>query len=408
MTIFENEIAFVLIIKNESRYIEEWLEYHYRIGVDKFYIYDNDSEDRSELLKILDPWIRAGIVDIKSISGIRMQMPAYNDAIEKHKFDCRYMGFIDTDEFIYIKTGQSLLKILNDHFNQRIEIAGLPINWRMFGTSGRQKYEPIDVIERFIYRTPDDHLENIQIKAIVNPRRIAYIETPHNACYTLGSGCYDLEQNLITKYYNSDNNCDVIQLNHYFTKSEEEFHEKLSRGRADNGDLRNDHDTSNYNDVEDVGLRNLWRQIKSQPLPKPKDHSPQKILENICEMLEPFTNPNVQSEFFKNQIETFLTCFFLVRKSTLIDESERQNLTEFILQLIDRVLRDKQFDAYQIVLLIYAHTELLETKSEIARDIVKRIYSQLPRLIFLAGDITMHAQRFYLQQVQKDLALILN
>ena len=48
MILFENPIAIVACVKNESRYIEEWLDYHYRIGVDKFYIYDNDSEDRSK------------------------------------------------------------------------------------------------------------------------------------------------------------------------------------------------------------------------------------------------------------------------------------------------------------------------------------------------------------------------
>ena len=43
--LFENEIAFTAAVKNESRYIEEWLEYHYRIGIDKSYIYNDDSEE---------------------------------------------------------------------------------------------------------------------------------------------------------------------------------------------------------------------------------------------------------------------------------------------------------------------------------------------------------------------------
>jgi hypothetical protein len=35
----------VLIIKNESKYIVEWIEYHRQIGVDHFVIFDNDSSD---------------------------------------------------------------------------------------------------------------------------------------------------------------------------------------------------------------------------------------------------------------------------------------------------------------------------------------------------------------------------
>ena len=51
--LFEHELAVVSILHNESRYVGEWLEYHYRLGVDKFYIYDIESEDRAELVQIL-------------------------------------------------------------------------------------------------------------------------------------------------------------------------------------------------------------------------------------------------------------------------------------------------------------------------------------------------------------------
>ena len=35
--LFENEFAIVVCVKNESPYIGEFVDYHYRIGVDKFY-----------------------------------------------------------------------------------------------------------------------------------------------------------------------------------------------------------------------------------------------------------------------------------------------------------------------------------------------------------------------------------
>ena len=74
---FENEIAFTASVKNESSYIGEWLEYHFAIGVDKFYIYNNDSEDRTELLRVLNPWIQHGTVELQDISGAGGQIPAY-------------------------------------------------------------------------------------------------------------------------------------------------------------------------------------------------------------------------------------------------------------------------------------------------------------------------------------------
>ena len=115
--LFENEIALVVCVKNESPYIEEWLEYHSRIGVDKFYIYDNDSDDRSELQKILAPWIDQKIVEYVEFPGSIAQIPSYMDALEKHRFDCRYMGFIDADEFIVPKQNRELLDVINEIFN---------------------------------------------------------------------------------------------------------------------------------------------------------------------------------------------------------------------------------------------------------------------------------------------------
>ena len=97
--LFENDIAVATAVKNESTYIGEWLEYHYKIGVDKFYVYNNDSEDRSELEKVLEPWIQKNVVEYFQLPGLLSQIPAYIDAIKRFRFDCKYLGFIDCDEF---------------------------------------------------------------------------------------------------------------------------------------------------------------------------------------------------------------------------------------------------------------------------------------------------------------------
>lgn len=54
-------LAFVAIFRNEAAYIPEWLEYHLLVGVDKFFLYDNDSDDHPE--GVLCPYIRDGLVN---------------------------------------------------------------------------------------------------------------------------------------------------------------------------------------------------------------------------------------------------------------------------------------------------------------------------------------------------------
>ncbi len=67
-------------------------------GVDKFYLYNNDSTDDTE--KILEPYIKGGLVDLIYFPGQAKQFPAYNNALKKYRNDCEYMAFVDGDEFI--------------------------------------------------------------------------------------------------------------------------------------------------------------------------------------------------------------------------------------------------------------------------------------------------------------------
>ncbi|MCE2136196.1 hypothetical protein GRC92_02335, partial [Streptococcus thermophilus] len=62
-------------------------------------LYDNDSSDNTR--EILEKYIRAGYVYLIPYPGVAKQLPAYNDALAKHRYDCRYIAFIDVDEFLY-------------------------------------------------------------------------------------------------------------------------------------------------------------------------------------------------------------------------------------------------------------------------------------------------------------------
>jgi hypothetical protein len=41
-------LAMCAIAKNEGRYLQEWIEYHKLLGVEMFYIYDNESTDNTQ------------------------------------------------------------------------------------------------------------------------------------------------------------------------------------------------------------------------------------------------------------------------------------------------------------------------------------------------------------------------
>ncbi|WP_455659481.1 glycosyltransferase family 92 protein [Phocaeicola faecalis] len=138
---FVHDIAIVSISKNEGPYLLEWIEFHRIVGVTKFFFYDNDSDDNTR--ELLQPYIDSGIVDYVLVKGKGQQLNAYNDAIQKHKNECRWMAFIDMDEYLIPSQGGMLGETMQRLFEGRNDgAAGIGVNWATFGTSGHKNRLP--------------------------------------------------------------------------------------------------------------------------------------------------------------------------------------------------------------------------------------------------------------------------
>ena len=55
-------ISLCLIFKNEAPFLKEWLDYHLAIGIDHFYLYNNNSDDN--YMVIVKPYVDKGIVTL--------------------------------------------------------------------------------------------------------------------------------------------------------------------------------------------------------------------------------------------------------------------------------------------------------------------------------------------------------
>lgn len=232
---FEHELAIVSISKNEAIYLKEWIEYHLMLGVTKFYFYDNESTDNT--YEILQPYIENDIVEYTFIKGIGKQLCAYNDAIERHKNEVRYMAFIDMDEYLFpmqngISLPECITKILNiAPFNT----VGIGINWCMFGSNGLIK-RPKDglLTQNFVRRANNNFWANYHIKCICNPRFITNYISPHYPICKVGTIVVS-ESNGERLYGWFCHNVEYkyLRLNHYYCKSHEDYIIKVSRGLGD-------------------------------------------------------------------------------------------------------------------------------------------------------------------------------
>ena len=235
------------IAKNEGPYFKEWIEWHRKQGVEKFYIYDNESTDDTK--QVLQPYIESGIVEYQFFPGRRRQLAAYDDCFERHRFDARWIAVIDIDEFIVPIKDDSIPQFLH-----RMEgYAVVEINWLVYGSSGARTKEEGDVMQRFRKHSLPTHRLNKHVKSIVDPRQVCCMVGCHEAARISGKPV-DSNGNVIKKHCDSRvPQQNVIRINHYAIKSYEEFLAKQARGRARTDTLRDDGYFERYdlNDLED-------------------------------------------------------------------------------------------------------------------------------------------------------------
>lgn len=314
--LFLYDLAVVAILKNEAPYLKEWLDYHLLAGVDHFYLYDNESPDNQA--EIAAPYVEAGLVDYFPAPGKMMQMSVYNDAVKRFKFHCRYMAFIDLDEFIYPKNGKSIVETVDEILSQTPDAAALAVNWQLFGSNGHETADySKGVLERFTRRAPTDWtapLErselpggNAHVKTIANPRVVKLFSNPHYAYYLNDLHAVNENGNEVELFSNSPVTAEKIVVNHYFGKSREEFLAKQARGRSDTGGKQTDKLFREYdrNEEFDDGIL-TYRDARAENFSS--ETETEKIMRVTKALTDFIAFAETSEETFSGKAETALIC----------------------------------------------------------------------------------------------------
>jgi len=232
-------LALVVIVKNEAAHIGEWARFHLRAGVSHVYVYDNGSTDTTlvEMVAAIGvqhvtviPWdqkLRDGITGAE----IHNQVLAYAHAVRNFGAAYRWMSFIDVDEFLVPKSGDTLPDCLA-HLEGETNIS-LP--WHMFGRNGFEAAPEGGIIANYTRRHPDpmSPLKGMcNFKMIVDPCHVTAIKV--HSVETDGSTASVNDTGMRAaagdrkkpSFYSADH----IQLNHYYTRSNAELQAKINRG----------------------------------------------------------------------------------------------------------------------------------------------------------------------------------
>ncbi len=225
-------LALCCIAKDEDPFLKEWLTYHAMLGVEHFYIYDNMSAQ--PIAKLLEGFADKSRVTIRRIAGKAMQLSAYANCLEDFGSSCQWIGFIDVDEFI-CPTKDADLRVLLSEFEP---YAALAMTWTMMSSSGHITRPRGPVIKNYRQRMPyAATAANLHIKCIVRPSKTLAVYKPHVFRYAPGEVCVNDEHYPVpVDAPFTFSNRRLVSLYHYFYRSQQDYEEKLLRGRADVGD----------------------------------------------------------------------------------------------------------------------------------------------------------------------------
>jgi Glycosyltransferase family 92 len=217
-------LAVCAIYRDEAHDLPEWIEFHRLLGVERFFLYDNFSEDDHR--RVLRPYVREGLVHAQEwpLFGDQ-QRRAYDHCLGELRDEARWIAFIDCDEFLFSPTGRPLPELLATYE----DAPAVCVARREFMMSGHATRPDGLVIENYVRaRTlvPD---RAVSFKSIVDPSRTERCLNAHHFSYRDRALAVD-EEGAAMKPPWRDRTvpCERLRVNHYFLKSAEEAQRKLA------------------------------------------------------------------------------------------------------------------------------------------------------------------------------------
>ncbi|MEP1151138.1 MAG: glycosyltransferase family 92 protein [Balneola sp.] len=228
----KNYLSFVSNFKNENPYLKEWLDYHIKAGIDHFYLFDQCGSQESK--DILEPYIEQELVTVHDWTNISPKYDGPTLFFQKNKNHMGYMYTaknyrkdttwllkIDIDEFLFLKDPKlTFKKYLSQYEGKDIRAVRVP---RIdFGHNNHITKPEGGVLENYFMRdeSPSDYKD------------IAYADylNDNNYCFSSHRWSYRL---LPRGRIFMPGQTDPIRINHYYTKSKEEYFDRqnISKGR---------------------------------------------------------------------------------------------------------------------------------------------------------------------------------
>ncbi|KAJ7953706.1 glycosyltransferase family 92 protein [Quillaja saponaria] len=140
------ELCACTMVWNQASALREWIAYHAWLGVQRWFIYDNNSDDGiDKVIEDLD--VEGYNISRKTWPWIKTQEAGFSNCALRARDECNWVGFFDVDEFFYFPhafhhqgeqglPGENSLQLLVANFSSSTTVAEIRTTCHSFGPSG--------------------------------------------------------------------------------------------------------------------------------------------------------------------------------------------------------------------------------------------------------------------------------
>ncbi len=254
------------VFQQEARFLKEWIEYHKMMGVEHFYLYNDNSTD--EFISVLAPYLESGEVDLfwwpAPVDGDLepCHVKAIQDAVGRAARSSLWLAILDIEDFIVPTEHRTITDYLAD---VETAVSQIAVMRRFFGTSG-------------VERVPDDRLmlETLTKREAAAPRERRPVKAIVKPKYVRHAGLQECEMFRSAgkmPHAPSDEPAPPLLLHHYWSK-DIAYLKAVKKQRLERGlgfsfrDEEIEDLACSYNDVDDPIMERFTAELRDRVFPK--------------------------------------------------------------------------------------------------------------------------------------------
>ena len=228
------KVCLCTVGKLENRYILEFVDHYKKYHIDKIILYDNNDINGEKFEDLLSDYLKLNFIEIINHRGeTKIQIKMFQDCYKNNYKKYDWLLFYDIDEFIHLKKFHSIKDFLiQSKFNN---CQSIYLNWIIHTDNNLIFYDNRLLSRRF---TETFKRANFCIGKTIIRGNIENLEfhSAHSLDFNIGrcNGFGKIIKLKINRY------CKVpdykyFYIDHYYSKSTEEFINKINRGSGTRG-----------------------------------------------------------------------------------------------------------------------------------------------------------------------------